>query len=285
MKILSIQSHVCYGYVGNRAASFPLQRMGFDVSAVNTVQFSNHTGYGSWTGEIFSAAHLNDLINGLETRGVFKESAALLSGYLGNHELGSSVLTACSKLKTQNPNAIYLCDPVMGDVGRGFFVKPEIPDFFISNVIPKADIITPNHFEFNKIAGKEISTLSEAREAFEKIHKMGPKFVVVTSFLDNHSSDNVLKVLLSVVGGKKYFVESPKFEFPVAPTGTGDLFSALFLGHFLKNPSQPERALQKATGGIYKVLKLNFEKQTRELELIKAQDAFLDPMLFSIKEF
>ncbi|HVJ66268.1 MAG TPA: pyridoxal kinase PdxY [Bdellovibrionota bacterium] len=287
MQILSVQSHVCYGYVGNRAASFPLQRMGFDVNAVNTVQFSNHSGYGAWKGEIFGAPHLREIFEGLAARDVFKNSAALLSGYLGSRELGACVLEAAERLKAANPKAIYLCDPVMGDVGRGYFVKPEIPDFFVDEVIPRADIITPNHFEFNRIAGEEITSLEQMARAMDRVHARGPRLIVVTSFLESASPGHAptLKVLLSVKGGARYYVESPHFQFPVAPTGTGDLFSALFLGNYLKNPASPEVALQRATGGIYRVLKKNHERQTRELEIIAAQDAFLDPELFPIARF
>lgn len=282
MNILSIQSHVCYGYVGNRAASFPLQRMGFDVSAVNTVQFSNHTGYGTWKGEIFSATHLQDVLEGLDARGVFETSAALLSGYLGSSELGKCVLGAAKKLKAASPGSVYLCDPVMGDVGRGFFVKPEIPDFFVREAIPQADIVTPNHFEFNRIVGRDITKLSEMPQALDEVHALGPRIVVVTSFLEDPSATS-LKVLLSVKGQGRYFVESPLFDFAEAPTGTGDLFSALFLGNYLRDPQKPEVALQSATGGIYKVLQKNQERGTRELEIIAAQDAFLDPERFAIR--
>jgi pyridoxine kinase len=284
MQILSIQSHVCFGYVGNRAASFPLQRMGYDVNAVNTVQFSNHTGYGVPKGEVFSAKHLDEIFIGLEERGVFANSAALLSGYLGSQELGACVLSAAKKIKSANPKSIFLCDPVMGDVGRGFFVRPEIPSFFIEHVIPQADIITPNHFEFNKIIGREVTSLKDLPQALDELHAMGPRLVVVTSFLENESAQS-LKVILSVANGSRFYVESPLFDFAISPNGTGDLFSALFLGNYLQKPSAPEIALQRATGGIYKVLEKNVQKQTRELEIIAAQDAFLDPKIFELQSF
>lgn len=285
MEVLSIQSHVCFGYVGNRAASFPLQRMGFDVNAVNTVQFSNHTGYGTWTGEILRANHLESLLEGLQARGVFARSEALLSGYLGSTDLGACLLTAAHQIKASNPSSIYLCDPVMGDVGRGFFVKPEIPDYFINQIIPKADIITPNHFEFNRIVGREITQFSQLAVALDEVHAKGPSLVVITSFIED-ASDRSLKVILSTRQGQRFYVESPLFDFVIPPNGTGDLFSALFLGNYLLNKKQhPEIALQRATGGIYKVLQTNVSKGTRELEIIAAQDAFLNPEIFKIQSF
>src|SRR5688572_24371027 len=123
-KILSIQSHVAYGYVGNRAAVFPLQLLGYDVIAINTVQFSNHTGYGKWTGMVFEDRHIGDIVAGLEENGALDEVDAVLSGYLGDAALGGIVLDAVCRIRAHRPDMIYCCDPVMGDTGRGFFVRP-----------------------------------------------------------------------------------------------------------------------------------------------------------------
>ena len=146
MNILSIQSHVAYGYVGNRAATFPLQRLGFDVWAVNTVQFSNHTGYGAWQGEVFSPAHVRSIVDGIAERGVMGQCDALLSGYLGDPALGEVVVEAAERVRAANPAAVWACDPVMGDVGRGFFVRPGIPELFRDRIVPMADVIAPNQF-------------------------------------------------------------------------------------------------------------------------------------------
>ena len=127
--ILSIQSHVAWGHVGNAAAVFPLQRLGFEVLPVHTVQFSNHTGYGQFRGQVFGADHIREIIAGLRERGVLQRVSAVLSGYLGDAGTGAVILDAVGEIRRENPAVRYLCDPVMGDVGRGVFVNPAIPDF------------------------------------------------------------------------------------------------------------------------------------------------------------
>jgi pyridoxine kinase len=127
LNILSVQSSVAYGHVGNSAAVFPLQRMGLEVWPVNTVHFSNHTGYGQWRGPVFPAEEVAGIIRGIEDRGVLRLCDAVLSGYLGDASLGEVVVGAADRVKGHNPKAVYLCDPEMGDAGRGFFVGPAIP--------------------------------------------------------------------------------------------------------------------------------------------------------------
>src|SRR5437762_2488059 len=141
MNILSIQSHVAYGHVGNDAAAFPLQRLGIEVWPVHTVQFSNHTGYGSWKGDVFSADMIRDIMSGIEARGVLSECDGVLSGYIGSAEIGEAILDAVTHVKRANPAARYCCDPVIGDVGRGVFVHEDIHAFMKSRAIPAADVI------------------------------------------------------------------------------------------------------------------------------------------------
>jgi len=168
--ILSIQSSVAYGHVGNSAAVFPLQRLGIDVWPVLTVHFSNHTGYGSFRGPVLPADQIAEVLRGVEERGVLPGCDAVLSGYMGDVSLGAVVLDAVSRVKAANPKAIYCCDPVLGDVDRGFFVRPGLPEFMRDHAVPKADIITPNQFELEFLAGlgtgvgddRAIATLGDA---------------------------------------------------------------------------------------------------------------------------
>src|SRR5689334_15902291 len=146
MNILSIQSHVAYGHVGNDAAVFPMQRLGVEVWPIHTVQFSNHTGYGAWTGQVFDPAVIHELLDGIEARGVLGSCDGVLSGYLGAPNTAAAVLGAVERVKGVNPGARYCCDPVMGDVGRGVFVDPAIPDLMRAQALPAADVVTPNHF-------------------------------------------------------------------------------------------------------------------------------------------
>ena len=153
LNILSIQSSVAYGHVGNSAAVFPLQRLGIEVWPVITVHFSNHTGYGAWRGPVLGPDDIAEVLTGIEERGVLPSCNAVLSGYMGDAGLGRLIVDAAAKVKALNPQALYCCDPVMGDVGRGFFVRPGIPDFMRQTAVPAADIITPNQFELEFLTG------------------------------------------------------------------------------------------------------------------------------------
>ena len=174
MELLSIQSSVAFGHVGNSAAVFPLQRLGIEAWAVNTVHFSNHTGYGEWRGPLLSADDLRAVIQGVEERGALARVAAVLSGYQGAEEVGQVVLDTVARVKELNPSAVYCCDPVMGDVGRGMFVRPGIPEFMRDRVVPAADVITPNHFELDFLSGRETRTVAEVLDAVDAVRAPAP---------------------------------------------------------------------------------------------------------------
>ena len=165
MRFLSLQSHVAYGYVGNRAAAFPLQRLGHEVWAVNTVEFSNHTGYGAWRGRAASAEQVGEIVQGVEALGQFARCDGLLTGYVGDAALGNVILDTASRVRAANPRALWCCDPVLGDVDTGIYVKPGIDVFFRERAIPAADLVTPNHFELEHLTGRKVATLDEALAA------------------------------------------------------------------------------------------------------------------------
>ena len=195
MKILSVQSSVAYGHVGNSAAVFPLQRLGHEVWPVLTVHFSNHTGYGEWRGPLLAPTDVSDVIAGIGDRGVLGQADAVLSGYQGDPAVGGVILEAVERVKAENPAAVYCCDPVMGDIGRGMFVRPGIPEFMRDSVVPKADIITPNHFELDFLAGTETHTLPEILAAVDAVRERGPRDVLVTSVLHEDLDDERLDVV------------------------------------------------------------------------------------------
>ena len=178
MSILSIQSHVVYGYTGNKAAVYPLQTMGYDVWPVHTVQFSNHTGYKSWKGKIFSREHIREVINGIEELGVTNNCQGILSGYMGSAEICEEVLETVQRFKKTNNDLIYLCDPVIGKQNR--YVRPEIVEFFLKNL--SADIITPNQFEAETLSGMKITNTNDVKAVAEKFHGLGIKIVIITYF-------------------------------------------------------------------------------------------------------
>jgi pyridoxine kinase len=271
--ILSVQSHVAFGYVGNRAAVFPLQRMGFDVIAVNTVQFSNHTGYGAWKGQILSAEHIADVLAGVAERGGFKATKAVLSGYLGEAALGRIVLERAAALKAADPGVIHVCDPVMGDVGRGFFVRPGIPEFFRDEAVPRATVITPNQFELEYLAGASIRSLGDAIAACDRLHARGPRLILVTSFEHDGTRPGSIEMLVSDAKHGRFLVSTEKLAFDPAPNGSGDCTAALFCGALLKGYPAAE-ALGRTAAAIHAVFRATKAQGTRELAVIAAQDAF-----------
>jgi len=182
--VLSIQSHVVAGHVGNDAAAFALQRLGVEVWSIHTVQFSNHPGHRAWTGQAFDAAHVRSLIDGLDARGFLRRVDAMLPGYAGTAKTGAAIADAVSRIKAQNANAIYCCDPVMGDIGPGLFVKPDVPPFFINTAMALADIATPNVFELALLTDQpasDLATFPTLVAAARALIKRGPRIVLVTS--------------------------------------------------------------------------------------------------------
>lgn len=266
MGILSIQSHVAYGYVGNKAAVFPLQSMGYDVWGINTVQFSNHTGYGSWSGDIFPASHIAAVVQGLIALGQGPNCEAVLSGYLGSGEIGQVILEAVLQLREMNPALLYLCDPVMGDFGRGVFVKPDVLDFLNTSLM--ADIITPNHFEAEVLSGLSIQSIDDAKRVADFFHEKGIKQVLITSINLPQNTPDHIHIFLSVQG-TCFLSVSPYYELSPLPNGMGDLFSALYLGYYLKEKNAP-LALHQTLSVMDEVMRLTQYESKRELAILSA---------------
>ena len=280
MKILSIQSSVAYGHVGNSAAVFPLQRLGHEVWPVLTVHFSNHTGYGEWRGPLLAPDDVRDVIAGIGDRGVLGEADAVLSGYQGDPAVGSVILDAVARVKELNPDAVYCCDPVMGDVGRGMFVRPGIPEFMRDTVVPKADIVTPNHFELDFLAGRTTTTLDEVLEAVDEVRARGPRDVLVTSVLHTDVAEGSLD-LVAVSDEGAWAVTTPLL--PITPNGCGDVTTALYLAH-LRTSGSPETALASTASSVFAVLEATIAAGTREIQLVAAQAALAEPpMTFGVR--
>ncbi|HYH38586.1 MAG TPA: pyridoxal kinase PdxY [Azospirillum sp.] len=273
--VISIQSHVAYGYVGNRAAVFPLQRLGYDAVAVNTVQFSNHTGYGAWTGQVFTPEHIADVLDGIDARGVLPSCVAVLSGYMGDAALGQVVVGAAMRVKAANPQAVYCCDPVMGDVGRGFFVRPGIPEFMKAHAVPAADIVTPNQFELEYLTDRTIRSMDDALDAAAALRATGPKLVLVTSLTRSDAPADRIEMLADTAEGA-WVVSTPRLPLDPPPNGAGDAVAALFLAHWLKT-GDAAQALAQAASAIYAVFQETRRLGTRELALIPAQDELVRP--------
>lgn len=277
--ILSIQSWVSYGHVGNAAAIFPLQRLGFEVWAIHTVQFSNHTGYGQWKGMILPPEHIAEIVQGMSKRGALATCDAVLSGYMGSAQTAEAILNAVSKVREANPTALYCCDPVMGDVGRGVFVRPEIPEVMKHHVIKVADVVTPNQFELELLTGHSVRTLQNVLEAAhvlrQHIRQEGPRIVLVTSLLREDAPADTIETL-AVADEGAFLVATPFIPLEPPRNGTGDLIAALFFGNYLKT-HDVAKSLENAVSALYAVLELTHRQNTREIQLVAAQDEYARP--------
>lgn len=273
MNILSIQSHVAYGHVGNASAVFPMQRLGVEVWPIHTVQFSNHTGYGAWKGQVFDGATIDELMAGIGERGVLGKCDGVLSGYMGSADIGHAILSAVARVREANPKAMYCCDPVIGDVGRGVFVRPGIPEFMREQAVPAADIVTPNQFELELLTDVEVKTLADAHRAVEALRDAGPRVVLVTSLITNETPDDSID-LMAADGQGTYRVRTPKIDIDI--NGAGDAIAALFFVHYLRDGSAAS-ALGKAASSIYGLLKRTKEAGSREILTVAAQDEFVTP--------
>lgn len=271
--IMSIQSSVAYGHVGNCAAVFPLQRLGVEVWPVHTVQFSNHTGYGAWRGPLLAAADVRDVIIGMEERGAFGEVDAVLSGYQGGEEIGDVILDTVRRVKAANPDAIYACDPVMGNAKSGCFVHPAIPVLLRERVVPRADLITPNQFELGYLTGTEPESLADTLAAVDRARELGPRTVLVTSVLRPDRPTDTVE-MLAVHGDEAWIVQTPMLA--MKANGSGDVTAALFTAHLLRT-GRPDVALARTASSVFALLARTLHSGRRELQLVQSQEEIAHP--------
>ena len=276
--VLSIQSHVAYGHVGNDAAMLPLQLLGIEPVAVHTVQFSNHTGYGEFKGQVFTPAHVQDVLDGLRARGVLARCTAVLSGYLGDAGVGEAILAAVQEVRAAQPGAHYLCDPVMGDVGRGVFVRPGIPDFLRKRALSQASVITPNHYEFELLCGGPLTTVQAAMQAartmLAQMHDSQTALIVITSLRTADLPSEQLATL-AVTAGKAWLVQTPYIDLHPLPNGMGDVFAAVLLGHLIQERSIPD-AVSRAVSTLYAMVSRTKAGQ-RDLPLVASREQINQP--------
>ncbi len=279
MNILSLQSWVAYGHVGNASAMFALQRLGAEVWAVNTVQFSNHPGYGCFTGQAFSGEQIADLVTGIAALGVLGQADAVLSGYLGDLGVGDAILQAVQRVRDANPAALYCCDPVIGDHGPGVYVRPGIAEFLRDKALPAADIATPNQFELTWLTGCPVATMDDAKRACDllqtRMRPEGPRCVLVTSLATDSTPPDSID-MLAAEGGQYHLLRTPR----LAPSfnGAGDAMAGIFLLHRTRTGTAPT-ALSAAGAAIHGVLRATVSAGTRELQLVAAQNELVAPSI------
>ena len=264
MPILSIQSHVSYGRVGNRAAVFALERLGHEVWPVNTVNFSNHPSMESWKGGVHHATDIIEIIDEIEKRKAFPHCAAILSGYIGDAAVGRAVLDAVRRVRKVNPRMFYALDPVIGDAPQGTYVASGVMEFFRDESVPEADIVLPIAYELALLTGQTIKTVDQAANAASDLLKRGAEMVVVKGL--RHG--NQISALL--VSGTQAWQATSNYV-DVQAHGAGDLFCALFLGHFLMR-GDARTALARAVHGVHAVLEKTRVLKLDALALVDAQD-------------
>jgi pyridoxine kinase len=272
MNLLSIQSHVAYGHVGNSAATFPLQRLGVEVWPVHTVQFSNHPGHKKWRGQAFPAAQVREVVQGIAELGVFPTCNGVISGYLGTAEIGEVVLDAVAQVKVANPRARYCCDPVIGDAGK-VYVQAGVPEFFRDKALAAADVLTPNQFELESLAGIKVRSMADVERACGVLHEKGPGIVLVTSLRVAGTPRDAIDVIASE-SGRRLRLRLPRLD--VAVQGVGDLVAALFFFHCLRTNST-EAALEVAIASMYGVLERTLAAKSKEMLIVDAQEEFVSP--------
>ncbi|ETV88605.1 pyridoxal kinase [Aphanomyces astaci] len=271
-RVLSIQSHVVHGYVGNRSAVFPMQLLGLEVDVLNTVHFSNHTGYKKFRGERMTSEQLENVVAGLEENDLLHYTH-LLTGYVGNPALLRAITNTLRKLRRQNPSSLYVCDPVMGDDGK-LYVPPELVDIYRDEVLPLADIITPNQFECELLSGMTLTSDADAIAACRKLHALGPRIVVVSSFTPPEEPHRLWLYASQAVGqglSNTFKMEVPRL--PAYYSGTGDLFAALLLSWLTRHPSNLKLALETVVATVQAVMRRTNDAQSanRELKLIQSR--------------
>ncbi|WP_353810067.1 pyridoxal kinase PdxY [Agromyces sp. SYSU T00194] len=275
MKVLSIQSAVAYGHVGNSAAVFPLQRIGVEVMPVYTVNFSNHTGYGAWRGPMIAPDDVRAVIDGIEDRGAFADVDVVLSGYQGGEGIADVILDAVARIKAANPDAIYSCDPVMGNAKSGCFVAPAIPVLLRDRVVPAADLITPNQFELGYLTGTEPDTLESTLASVDLARASGPSTVLVTSVERPDRPEGTIE-MLAVDERGAWIVQTPRL--PMKANGSGDVTAALFTAHH-RRTGDAAGALARTASSVFDLLANTHASGARELQLVESQEAYAHPRL------
>jgi pyridoxine kinase len=275
--LLAIQSHVVFGHAGNSAAVFPMQRVGVNVWPLNTVQFSNHTQYGQWAGEVLAPAQIPALVNGIATIGELGNCDAVLSGYLGSAAQGRAILAVVAQIKAANPAALYLCDPVMGHAEKGCIVPEEVSDFLREEALAAADVLCPNQLELDSFCGRRAESLDDCVAMARSLLSRGPKAVLVKHLAYPGRQANDFEMLLVTAEGG-WHLRRPLLAFPRQPVGVGDLTAGLFLARLLLGDTWVA-AFEYSAAAVHEVLLETQACGSYELELVRAQDRIVHPRL------
>lgn len=272
MSLLSIHSSVISGHVGNSAAAFPIQCLGIEIWQVPTVLLSNHPGHGRFTGQAIDAALLERLVEGLATHGVLAGCRGVLTGYFSTAEQVAVAEKATQNVRSTTPHLTVLCDPVLGDEGKGLYVPQSVAEGVRAKLVPNANIVTPNAFELGWLTSMPTATVEDAARAAEALRASGPEMVLVTS-LPGRQNGQTIGMLL-VDGPHQYFIETPRL--PISVNGAGDLAAALFLAHRMRG-GMPLHALEKTVSTIFTVVERTVEQGLKELAILDCASLYTSP--------
>ncbi|MEI5678935.1 MULTISPECIES: pyridoxal kinase PdxY [unclassified Mesorhizobium] len=266
--VIVISSHVVRGSVGNRAAVFALETLGYPVWAVPTVILPWHPGHGRATRIVPEPEQFSALMRDLERAPWLGEVTGVLSGYLGNAEQAKAVASLVEAVRAKNPQATYICDPVMGDLG-GLYVPEALAIALRDVLLPIADIATPNRYELEWLTGTKLEDIKSVTAAAQQV---GPEMMLVTSApaMMAGSTGNLLLTPNAALLAEHRIIERP-------PNGLGDLTAAVFLARLLGG--QPvEKALQSTTAAVFEILARTAKRGGDELQLETDAQSLSHPM-------
>ncbi|MBV7387580.1 pyridoxal kinase PdxY [Pasteurellaceae bacterium TAE3-ERU1] len=274
--VLSIQSHVVYGYAGNKAAVLPMQLLGVDVWPLNTVQFSNHTQYQKWKGMVIPKEQIAEITQGIAEIDALHECDAVLSGYIGAAEQGQEILNTVQRIKSLNPNSLYFCDPVMGHPDKGCIVAPGVAEFLIHDALPQADILAPNLIELRELTGLKVEDFSGALKAIEHLLSRGVKKVLVKHLSKVGKDSSKFEMILATSAGI-WHISRPLHEFVGRePVGVGDLTSGVFLANLL-NGMDDVSAFEHTANAVNDVMSATQRAGKYELQIVAARREIMQP--------
>lgn len=261
--VISIQSQVVHGHVGNSAAVLPMQVRGLNVAAVPTTLLSNHPGYDTLRGRVLEADLVDDLLRGVEDRGLVETSRYIVSGYLGSRANGEVVAAFVDRARRRNPDIVYLCDPVMGDTGLGVFVTDPVVDCMREVLVPLADLLTPNQFEVGLLTGGAVASHADLTAAVDRIRAARGARLVVTGCVFPDTPGGMLENVV-FDGAAPVRLRSPRL--PAVPAGTGDLFAGVLTAGLVRGACLCEAARDGAAV-VLEVLRRTLAAGGQEMHL------------------
>lgn len=267
--VISIQSQVVHGHVGNSAAVLPMQAHGLNVAAVPTTLLSNHPGFETMRGRVLESELVGDLLRGVEERGLIETSRYIVSGYLGSGANGEVVAAFVKRARQINPGIIYICDPVMGDAHLGIFVADQVVECLRDGLVPMADLLTPNQFEVGLIAGNQPTTWRELEAAVVKIQARRGTHVVVTGCA---LADTPAGLLENIVFEDKSCTRLSSPRLPVVPVGTGDLYTGLLTASLARDLRLVDAA-RRAAATVLDILERTMAEGEHEMQLASVMGA------------